>query len=219
VRCRPLDQRGANPTAATARTRPRCQWADTSPCPLLTGEGSPRCPRFVRRRRGIWRRGSRPHRQRRGEPLSCKERGRGEVSAPGPAERKPNRSRRDRRALSGKRPTPLPALSLQERVPRAVRASFLPRGEKEGASRLRTNLSPPSPHPPYSPRPSPKRGGHPEVCQWLGDGSAPAGGVTIHSREASGHRPGGTTAPVRGARWNGRIASRLRPMPDGATTR
>jgi hypothetical protein len=37
-----------------------------------------------------WRRGSRPHRQRRGEPLSCKERGRGEVSAPGPAARQPN---------------------------------------------------------------------------------------------------------------------------------
>jgi hypothetical protein len=38
----------------------------------------------------------------------------------------------------------------------------------------------------------------------VGVGAAPAGGVTIHSREASGHRPGGTTAPVRGARWNGR---------------
>ena len=40
--------------------------------------------------------------------------------------------------------------------------------------------------------------------------SAPAGGVTIHSREASGHRPGGTTAPVRGARWTG---WRKRPCP------
>ncbi len=49
MRCRPLDQRGANPTAAAVRSQPRCQRADTSPCPLLTGEGSPRCPRLVRR--------------------------------------------------------------------------------------------------------------------------------------------------------------------------
>ncbi len=38
----------------------------------------------------------------------------------------------------------------------------------------------------------------------VGVGAAPAGGVTIHSREASGHRPGDTMIPVRGARWTGR---------------
>ncbi len=35
-------------------------------------------------------------------------------------------------------------------------------------------------------------------------GAAPAAGFARQSREASGHRPGGTTAPVRGARWTGR---------------
>ena len=55
--CRPLDQRIASPTAATVRSPPRRPSADTSPCPLLTGEGSSRCPRSVRTRRGIPRRG------------------------------------------------------------------------------------------------------------------------------------------------------------------
>jgi hypothetical protein len=35
-------------------------------------------------------------------------------------------------------------------------------------------------------------------------GAAPAAGFAPRSREASGHRPGGTTAPVRGARWKSR---------------
>jgi hypothetical protein len=34
--------------------------------------------------------------------------------------------------------------------------------------------------------------------------SAPAAGFARQTREASGHRPGGTTAPVRGARWKAR---------------
>ncbi len=39
MRCRPLDQRGADLAAVdTSLMRPT---ADTSPCPLLTGEGSP----------------------------------------------------------------------------------------------------------------------------------------------------------------------------------
>ena len=61
------------------------------------------------------------------------------------------------------------------------------------------NLSPPSHPAPIltSPRP---RGAAIRRYAVGGAGAAPAGGVTTHSREASGHRPGGTTAPVRGAR-------------------
>gem|GEM_PF-2980206 len=64
----------------------------------------------------------------------------------------------------------------------------------------RQNLSPPSHTMPIltSPRP---RGAAIRRYAVGGAGAAPAGGVTTHSREASGHRPGGTTAPVRGARW------------------
>jgi hypothetical protein len=49
------------------------------------------------------------------------------------------------------------------------------------------------------------RGRHPEGKPLVGVGAAPAGGFAPRTREASGHRPGGTTAPVRGARWTGRL--------------
>ena len=52
-------------------------------------------------------------------------------------------------------------------------------------------------------RTSSPRGGHPEGTPLVGMGAAPAGGFAPRTREASGHRPGGTTAPVRGARWKG----------------
>ena len=51
---------------------------------------------------------------------------------------------------------------------------------------LAPNLSPPPQPPAYSPRPSPKRGGRPEVCQRLGGGRRLRAGVTPRSREASG---------------------------------
>jgi hypothetical protein len=62
------------------------------------------------------------------------------------------------------------------------------------------NLSPPSHPAPILTAPRP-RGAAIRRYAVGGAGVAPAGGVTTHSREASGHRPGGTTAPVRGARW------------------
>jgi hypothetical protein len=61
-----------------------------------------------------------------------------------------------------------------------------------------------------SPRPSPIRGGRPEVCQRLGEGRRLRAGVTPRSREVLGHRPGGNTAPVRGARWKAGPARVLR---------
>lgn len=112
VRCWPLDQWGANPTAAAVRTRPRCQRVDTSPCPLLTGEGSPRCPRPVRRRHCIARRG-------------C-----GEARLPSPlggegGSAKPRRMRADR--VSG-----VARASVQRRRPHPpLPGHLLPRGEKE----------------------------------------------------------------------------------------
>jgi len=45
----------------------------------------------------------------------------------------------------------------------------------------------------------------------VGMGAAPAAGITSQTREASGHRPGGTTAPVRGARWEDRRGGETRP--------
>ena len=49
-----------------------------------------------------------------------------------------------------------------------------------------------------------------------GMGSAPAAGVTNQSREASGHRSGGTTAPARGARWEARRERSCNPRRDEA---
>jgi hypothetical protein len=40
MRCRPLDQRSASPSAAPARPRLMRRPSDPSPCPLLPGEGS-----------------------------------------------------------------------------------------------------------------------------------------------------------------------------------
>lgn len=68
---------------------------------------------------------------------------------------------------------------------------------------LAKNLSPPSPPAPILAPPRP-RGAAIRRYAVGGAGAAPAGGVTTHSREASGHRPGDTSIPVRGARWNGR---------------
>jgi hypothetical protein len=63
----------------------------------------------------------------------------------------------------------------------------------------------------YAPGTSSPRGSHPEVCRWRGWGRRLRVGVTPRSREASGHRPGDTTVPVRGARWKaGRETSRDR---------
>lgn len=62
------------------------------------------------------------------------------------------------------------------------------------------NLSPPSHSAPILGLPRP-RGAAIRRYAVGGAGAAPAGGVTTHSREASGHRPGDITIPVRGARW------------------
>lgn len=77
------------------------------------------------------------------------------------------------------------------------------------------------PHPhPYSPHLIPEgrpSGGMP----WVGMGAAPAASLARWTREASGHRPGGTTAPVRGARWRVRAGDdairRRRDAPQGDT--
>ncbi len=148
--------------------------------------------------------------ERHREPLSCKERGRGEVTDAGPARHRPHPVLRSGRVSCGERPTPHPCPSPSGRgVPRALPKT----GDNPPA--IRRQHANPHPHKPmpHCPRPSPKGGGHPEVCHWSGDGSAPAGGVTIRSREASGHRPGGITTPVRGARWNGRRHHAFVPCP------
>ena len=62
------------------------------------------------------------------------------------------------------------------------------------------NLSPPSRPAPILAPPRP-RGAAIRRYAVGGAGAAPAGGVTTHSREASGHRPEDITIPVRGARW------------------
>jgi len=129
VRWRPMDQRRANPTAAAVRTRPWCQRADTSPCPLLTGEGSPRCPRPVRRRHCIARRG-------------C-----GEARLPSPlggegGSAKPRRMRVDR--VSG-----VARASVQRRRPHPPLPGHLlpPRGE----GKRRRGLHESNPRPPRIP--------------------------------------------------------------------
>ena len=104
---------------------------------------------------------------------------------------------------------------------------------------LKENLSPLHHAPSYSHHLIPEgqpSGGVPLV----GVGAAPAGGVTIHSREALGHRrkppPAaasftksdadcaslsvwGYYGPCARSSLDRSFASRLRPMPDGATTR
>ncbi len=49
MRCWPLDTVAVTSPQQRGSPRPQRRTADTSPCPLLTGEGSPRCPRPVRR--------------------------------------------------------------------------------------------------------------------------------------------------------------------------
>lgn len=49
-----------------------------------------------------------------------------------------------------------------------------------------------------------------------GMGSAPAAGLARQTREASGHRSGGTTAPARGARWEARRERFCNPRRDEA---
>ena len=65
------------------------------------------------------------------------------------------------------------------------------------------NLSPPSRLAPILTPPRP-RGAAIRRYAVGGAGAAPAGGVATHFREASGHRPGDITIPVRGARWKAR---------------
>ncbi len=105
-------------------------------------------------------------------------------------------------------PSPLP-LSLISGLPEISTQSVevgnsrlrcgrgVPRGSRE-------KLIPAPSFAPYSATTSSPRGSHPEGTPLVGMGAAPAASLASWTREASGHRPGGTTAPVRGARWTGR---------------
>lgn len=102
----------------------------------------------------------------------------------------------------------------------ALRAIVSHPGEKEkGLAALSPSLFQPQTYPRPSspalscPRPSPKRGGRPEVCWRLGEGRRLRAGVTPRSRETSGHRPGDTTVPARGASL-GEAARRLLPAEE-----
>ncbi len=87
-------------------------------------------------------------------------------------------------------------LSCKERVLRRGSPRFFAEG------RRKTNPRPAN-HPHNRPTSSP-RGSHPEGKPLVGMGAAPAASLASWTREASGHRPGDTRIPVRGARWNGR---------------
>ncbi len=78
MRCRPLDQRSASPTARTGEVLRHAETVRPLTLPSPSGRGF---------RVGLPRQPS----EARGEPFSCKEKGRDEVSAPRPAKRRANR--------------------------------------------------------------------------------------------------------------------------------
>lgn len=126
------------------------------------------------------------------------------MPVPGPVKPRAHRSRREGLAPCGERPTPHPALSLQERVlprgsgagRRGARPPFSPCGRREERVVVPVNLIPAPPTHPYPALAPPDQGG----CREASCGRAECG---VHGRELSRAFDHGGAVDRQGRNWAG----------------